>query len=349
MKVSRLYLASVSGKLTCSEVMQILMDQPTQPQDRKIESHAHMHTMEGFKPRATGFSGDAFSLERKQFHYENPTHLYPAGTDVGGRGEDFGRWVGSPSDSYKGTFQDPDRLPPTREYADRTGLPELPKLTGPVKYRVFRKVPRGRPIPEEKNTMAEVNLLTSDQYDFDRNGKIKCVEVPAQVFAPMVKASPAHSMFTDSESMVMHLTAALLSNAGRTVIHHLTSLPAGGPTTVGIFSKSAVRAVNAADTSVHNKMIERRLEVDTTAARDGTTGRYPSSGKVLTATSDIDHIEVILGKRLSGDLNVITCYPSKATTAATIGTGTAADEDIAELALGKHTKVKQVTPIKLTW
>ena len=100
--------------------------------------------------------------------------------------------------------------------------------------------------------------------------------------------------------------------------------------------------------SIHNKMIERRLEVETTAAGDGTTGFYPSSGKVLTAMSDIDHVEVILGKRASGDLNVITCYPSKAKTAATIG-ATAADEDIAELTLGRHTKVKQVTPIKLTW
>src|SRR5215471_8189257 len=80
MKVHRAYVATLSGKLTCSEVMQLLMEQPTQPQGRGMESHAHMHTMEGFTPQAAGFGGDAFSLERKQFHYQTPTHLYPAGT-----------------------------------------------------------------------------------------------------------------------------------------------------------------------------------------------------------------------------------------------------------------------------
>jgi len=214
MKVGKVYLAGISGKLTCSEVMQILMDQPTKPQGRKIESHAHMHTMEGFKPRADGFGGDAFSLSRKQQHYENPTHLYPQGSD-----QDRGRFVYTSGESgrsfgvYGGVMQDPDRLPPTREYADRTGLPELPLLTGAVKYRVFRKVPKGKPIPEEKNSMVEVNVLLERDYVFKR-GTIDYTVVPGAVLAPQVKASAAHTMFTDSESMVMHLTAALLSGAG---------------------------------------------------------------------------------------------------------------------------------------
>lgn len=347
MKVHRVYVATLSGKLTCSEVMQLLMEQPTKPNGRKVESHAQMHTMDGFTPQAAGFGGDAFSLERKQYHYQNPTHLYPAGANLGGRGPDFGRWVGSPGGEYHGVFQDPDRLPPTRLYADRTGLPELPAIPGPDKYKVFRKVPGAKSIPELKNSMAEVALLTANEYDFDRQGRIKVAVVP-QVLVPRVQKSPEHSMFTDSESMVMHLTAALLSNAGKIVIHHLAALPAEGKT-VGIFSKSAVRAVNAADPRVPNKMIERKLEVDTTAARNAQTGTYPANGQTLTSQADIDHIEVILGKAESGDLNVKTCYPCKVTTAASIGTATAADEDIAELAIGQHTKVKQVNQIKLKW
>jgi len=116
MKVNRLYLASVSGKLTCSEVMQILMDQPTKPDGRKIEWHAHMYTMEGFTPRATGFAGDAFSLERKQFHYENPTHLHPEGTDFGGPGCGFWplgwqpRWFVQGGLSRPGSFASNQRV-----------------------------------------------------------------------------------------------------------------------------------------------------------------------------------------------------------------------------------------------
>ena len=55
MKVHRVYVATLSGKLTCSEVMQLLMEQPTKPNGRKVESHAQMHTMDGFTPEAAGF------------------------------------------------------------------------------------------------------------------------------------------------------------------------------------------------------------------------------------------------------------------------------------------------------
>ena len=348
MKVHRVYVATLSGKLTCSEVMQLLMEQPTKPDGRKMESHAHMHTMEGFTPQAVGFGGDASSLERKQLHYQTPTHLYPAGADIAGRGPDFGRWLGQPRPSYGWVSQDINRLPPTREFADRTGLPELPRLTGPIRYKVLRRVQNAAPLEEIKDSMAEVNALQKADY-VCKGGNIVVREVPAEVQAPLVKKSPAHSMFTDSESMVMHLTAALLSNAGKIVVHHLATLPAGGPTTVGIFSKSAVKAVNDADSTVTNKMIERKLEVNTTAVRNRQTGFYPATGNILTATADIDHVEVILGKAQSGDLNVVTCYPSKITTAAAIGTATTNDEDIAELNIGQHRKVKQQNPIRLRW
>jgi len=349
MKVGKAYLQSISGKLTCSEVMQLLMEQPTKPVDRKMPSHAHMHTMEGFKPRAEGFGGDGFSLSRKQMHYENPTHLYPEGSE-----QDFGRFVYASGasgayGSYRGVMQDVDRLPPTREYADRTGLPELPAVSGPAKYRVFRKVPQNKPVPEEKNSMAEVNLLLERDYVF-KGGKIMVTVVGGAQLLPLVKASPAHTMFTDTESMVMHLTAALLSNAGKRVLHGLMTLTPPDPKkTMGIFSRSAVRAVNAADVRVENKMIERQLEVDRGQPRSPGTGFYPATGRILTAESGIDHAVVILSRSAAGDLNVVTCYPSKTTTGASIGTPTDGSEDIAEFRIGEHTKVRQDTLPALRW
>jgi hypothetical protein len=351
MELRKVYLGSISGKLTCSEVMQLLMEQPTKPVGRKIESHAHMHTMEGFTPAADGFGGSAFSLRRKQHHYQNPTHLYPAGSE-----EDRGRLVHEHDDpydadaSYGGVFQDADRLPPNREYASRTGLDTLPKIPGPTTYTVYRKVARSKPVPEVKGSMAQVNLLPTDQYLTDKGGQIRFKENRPPALAPEVKASPAHTMFTDSESMVMHLTAALRSGAGRIVLHHLLRhVGAGGADTVGIFSHSAVRAVNAADQTVNNQMVERTLEVDQTQPRAQDTGFYPATGTVLTALSGIDHAVVILGHSAAGHLNVITCYPSKQSTGATIGTATGANEDIAELRIGQHTKVPQNSPISLSW
>jgi hypothetical protein len=79
------------------------------------------------------------------------------------------------------------------------------------------------------------------------------------------------------------------------------------------------------------------------------TGRYPATGNVLIAKERIDHIVVVLGHRADGELNVITCYPSCNTTADTIVTPTTAQEDIAELEFGTHTKVFQMNHPALKW
>src|SRR5215210_1539953 len=133
MKLKLVYIKALSGSLTCSETMDVLMDQPTKPVDRKVESHAHLHTMEGFQLSKDRFSGNKYSFQRKQLHWENPTHLYPEGaTNFGVQGqvsmEDYGRQFGKDYGNYGGVYQDPDRLPPNRSFADRTGLPALARV-----------------------------------------------------------------------------------------------------------------------------------------------------------------------------------------------------------------------------
>ncbi len=350
MRVTKVHLGALSGRLTCSEVMQILMNQPTTPQGRRIEAHSHMHVTEGFRLGQQGFSGDAFSLARKKKHWENPTHLYPQGSDA-----DSGRMVYGPGDSgksygYGGVMQDGSRLPSTREYADRTGLPLLPRVDAPETFTVFRKQAGGKPIKETYSSMGEVNALNAANYICEKGGAIRCTRVPGAMLLPQVKESPAHTLFPDSESQVMHLTAALRSDAGIYMLHHLAyTLGAGSPQTVGIFSKTAVRVVAAVDTGVPVRMLERRLEVDQTAARNPATGQYPATGNTITSESGIDHVVVVLGNRADGELNIITCYPSRQTTGDTIETATAADEDIAEPAIGTHIKYKQTRPLRLSW
>jgi hypothetical protein len=356
MLMSLLVAKVFGGGLTCSETMAILMDQPTKPEGRSIESHAHMHMMEGFRLDPRRFGGDGFSFERKRAHWENPTHLLPSGSEA-----DFGRYVYASGTSgrdhgvYHGVFQDPDRLPPDRAYANRTGLGALPRVTKDT-YTVYRVVSGGPPIAEQK-TLAQLGGLTVGKNPGDYMAKsakeptVLRVRTDTTVEVPAVAESPAHTMFPDSESMVMHLTAALLSDAGRIVVRHLFwNIRAGEQRTVGIFSKTAVRAVERADPRVPVRMIERALEVDTSARRDPVTGFYPATGRVRMSESAIDHVVVVLGHRETGQLNVLTCFPSEKTTGDSIGTATAPTEDIAELQFGTHTKVIQTNPIPvLRW
>ncbi|CAG9000911.1 MAG: hypothetical protein CENE_02918 [Candidatus Celerinatantimonas neptuna] len=155
-------------------------------------------------------------------------------------------------------------------------------------------------------------------------------------------------MFPDSESLVMHLTAALLSSAGIQVLKKLKANGLGSPNTVGVFSKSAVLAVAGVDLGEPVTMINRTLEVDTSQPRDH-TGRYPATGRIIEKYHNVNHIVVVLGHRDSGELNVITCFPSAQTTQQSIGTITSDKQDIAELEFGIHTLVDIDKNIVLYW
>lgn len=354
MKMSHLVEKVFSRRLTCSEVMGILMDQPT----RTAESHAHMHMTEGFRPSAHGFGGDAFSYARRRTHWENPTHLYPAVAPEYRHSRYVYPTPTSPRayNHYHGSWQDPDRLAPDRAYVSRTGLPALPALSNTT-YTVYQfTAPNAAPTAVQVPSLAAAQALPVGrgvgQYA-PTSGRDPSIRVQVRVTqtAPPVTASPAHTMFPDGESLVMHLTAALLCDAGRAVLRHLFwNLSPGHVGTVAIFSNTAVEAVNAADVAVPSTMLERTLDVNQAAARDPITGFYPSLGTVTTQTFAIDHVVTILGYRATGELNVVSCYPSRVNTMAAIGTNTGRDEDIAEYVLGTHNVIRQVNPLPvLRW
>lgn len=355
MKMSHIVERVFTGRLTCSEVMGILMDQPT----RTGESHAHMHMTEGFRPDQRGFGGDDFSFERKRTNWENPAHLYPAGAPE----FQHTRYVYPDTQSpraygyYHGAWQDPDRLATDRSYVNRTGLAELPAVMK-KKYTAYRfdtlnAAPTAHTVDSLDDLRGKTIGRNVGEYQAKssrESGVMRVIEREEQEI-PLVRASPAHTMFPDGESLVMHLTAALMSDAGKRVIRHLFwNMMPGQQATVAIFSNSAVDAVKAVDTTVASTMLERTLEVDMTVQRDKRTGFFPATGRVNTASSAIDHVVAILGYRATGELNVITCYPSKVSTLAAYNTATLRNQDIAELQFGVHTVVQQQNPLpRLTW
>jgi hypothetical protein len=348
LKVFEAHLAASSGNLTCSQIMLLLMVQPTAPVDRAVQSHAHMHVNEGFKLKTDGFGGDAFSMERKKQHWENPTHLLPSSPET-----DKGRIAYGPTQSgksfgYGGVMQDATRLPPTREFHDRTGLPKLPQVRDADTYTVFRKRPGQAPAQETYASMADVAGFTEANYIF-KTGSIQVKVNKGGIRFPEVAPSPVHTMFPDSESQVMHLAASLLSPCGIYVLDKLKDLTAGSDQTMAIFSKSAVFSVIAADTKVPSVMVERSLEVDQSQVRRA-DGRYPTTGNVNTSNTAIDHVVTILAHGLNGDLVVRTCYPCKQTTGDTIGYASDPDEDVAETLFGVTREKKPVVKtIKLDW
>lgn len=361
MRVAEVLLRVRGEGITISEVVAILMDQPTRANGGHAESHAHMHMKEGFRLDPDRFGGSQFSFERKKTHWEGDSHLTPSGI-----GRDFGRYVyesggtGKNYRAYGGVMQDPDRLPGNLDYANRTGLAQLPEVTK-VQYTVYRypSDKMGAPKSETYSGLVreQVEKLASDtgrsvgkyQPAKGSSGPPKVTEQRI-ITTPRVPKSPAHSMFPDSESMAMHLCASLNSEVGKRVLAALSGVKPGAQLTMGIFCKSAVRAVQAQDTNIPNQLLERVLEVDQTAPRSSTTGgRYPATGKVLYTAHNINHVVVVLGHRNNGHLNVLTCYPTRMTTQASINTITTRYQDIAELKFGTHTRLTQRDLPPLSW
>lgn len=350
MKLSEIMYKAYNGSLTCSEVVSILMDQPT----ADGMSHAHMHMIEGFKLDPDAFKTDKVKDWKRQ-HWEGDSHLFPRDKNLEGRvvfdsSKDLGRLE---LENPYHVFQDADRLPVDGSYAHRTGLDELPKVVRKT-YDVFQFVaPKQKPQVQTYTDLDEVKKLTVGrevgeyQSKSQTDNAIKYIE-REELLLPKVARSPAHSLFPDSASMVMYLTAALLSTAGKKVLNYLF-WKAEPDKTVGIFSKTAVRAVARVDKSRPPSMYLRTLVVDTTKPRDPTTGRYPATGEIKIDVKTIDHVVVVLGRRSTGELNVTTCYPSAATTEDTIRTKTSSQEDIAEPVLNTHNKVLQLIDPVLKW
>lgn len=339
----------VDETLTYSDVVAILFKQPV----ADGTSHAHMHTRDGFTSTTIGKSGlgldDAHLVQdaRGLTSYDASTLL----TTVVQEGV---------------VYIDANRVVKSGIYSNRTGLPAQAAVLDPSRkrFKVFLPIKNNKPqlvevqqsdYPGIDFTNITANDITqiatanapSAVLDLSKKFVVSPIAGSDVVLPARDKDSPAHSMFPDSESMVMHLTASLYSKAGRRALFYLDMKPEGE--TVGIFSKTAadyVESVEAKTNSLKNDANLRRLMVERVRNTD-------TSGSVIsgftTATKKIDHIELILARSSSGDMIVVTCYPTAKSTKDSIGTVTLVNEDICEPTLGTHLRIATQSYPDLKW
>lgn len=360
MKVLPIFKKVRNGTLTCAEVAELLADQPT----ADGTSHAHMHMADGFRSdpykivenHSLGLDGENRGARRRDWGRDD-AHLFPVAQSK------LPRFVpGAMTSMSKGhVYMDPARQARDNSYNLRTNLPDVPATPEVVrldpKYYVLRLPDsgRGQPTKIEVDGPADAPVPGGDTSLYVMNGlnrrvireQQRVVTAPA---TPRIPATSAHTMFEDSESMVMHVTAALKSDAGREVLKTLLLRGAGDKQTVGIFSKTAIRAVGSKFSAVAtakgqapipSQMINR--------VADAGADRVPT-GTFTTGKVAFDHIVLVLAASPDFDLVVVTSFPTDATTAASIGCPTSADQDIAEHTFGSHTVMPVTNPLPtLTW
>jgi hypothetical protein len=359
-KISFFYQKVFSKTLNCSQVLELLMNQPTADET----SHAHLHTCDGFRLDPSKITVNVFGMpvdqlkQEKQKQWEYDSHLFPAQksplTTYAA-----GAYGGLDVNTRKGQVMlDKSRIAQSNQYNERTGLAAIPAVPAQHGTRYYvKKLPAGKGKPTDVDIPGPVAPATFNpaEYVCQPPGQIKVFQGQGPQIAlglPLVPAKSTHTMFEDSESMVMHLTAALLSDAGLAVLATLKKNGHNSGKTVGIFSKTAVLAVSRQFQSVAAKKSSPYTPAKTLDRKSDTDAINPRTltGTFTKSDKGIDHIVVVLACSLSNDLVVVTCYPSPVSTNATIGTPTRDGEDIAEHEFGKHTKMpKQVSLPSLSW
>ncbi|GEN13392.1 hypothetical protein SAMN05443572_12022 [Myxococcus fulvus] len=325
MKVTVLLNLVRQNMLNYSTVIELLAQQPT-----TTSSHAHMHLFD----KQLG-QGDA--------------HLFPKASAP--------LTTYSPSNmsalAEGSVYLDEERLAPDESYNERTGLPARAELRGPdITQAYVRRLPdggSGKPLEVDVSPTALPSLLMDGhKYVMDKaSGSIKLFNKfvsRGPVIQPARKKTSSHSMFPDSESMVMHLTAALYSKAGEMALSHLMLNPGDPGKTVGVFSKTAVR---------HVKNFDKTQRLRNKGTLKERTRKY-DAGENLIAGFDyrdapIDHVVVVLAKAEKGDLLVRTCYPSAMTTLDTIETASLPLQDIFEPSIGDHRLVPVIDVPQIHW
>jgi len=354
MQVLAILKKARNGSLTCSDVAELLADQPT----ADGTSHAHMHTVDGFRSdpykiienHTLGLDLENRGAKKRDWALDD-AHLFPAAQS---KLPVFD--PSNPTAMSKGrVYMDPARQAKDDSYNLRTKLPEVPATTRTdVKYFVKRMPDAGRGAPTNIYiaSLADAPIPPGDTSLYVMQAGVRKVftETKHVLLAPRIPATSAHTMFEDSESMVMHVTAALKSDAGREVLKTVVLRGAGDKKTVGIFSKTAVRAVAAkfaavaaskGKAPVPSQMISR--------VADSAPDRKPA-GTFTTTKENFDHVVLSLAASPTFDLVVVTAFPTDVTTGQSIGSPTTADQDIAEHEIGKHTIMPVTNPLPtLTW
>lgn len=317
------------------------------------DSHAHMHVTDGFV-RDDRLIKDASTVVSKQVEWGYDSHLFPSATQPLLDGS-----AASEIEKRERVLQDYSRIAPDNSYNLRTNLPRIPGSPGidtfsyAVREIVPSLAPGGKASHQDHSfpTAAEATSFASI-HPHKRFVPAKPGPGP-QVYRTLVSSVPpvpevgrtySHSMW-DSESMVMHLTALLLSPTGREALDLLNDSSRGSDKSIGVFSKTAVRAVAAHVASLGKA--QPQVEERTADTRPDRT----PTGTFSRTSSPIDHVVASFYRSPAGKLTVNTLYPTARDTFASCGISTTPDEEVLETDFGKvHLKRPVSTlPIKLQW
>lgn len=346
MKIKTIIDKVKNKTLTYSDVVQLMFEQPV----ADGTSHAHMHTREGLT--STDVSKSGFGPE------EAHTFMNAHGLTT----YDPSAMVGTVV-TQGIVYIDQERVVKSGVYSAR-GAPSAPEIRDPnrMKFRVTIPVSGGKPeiidvlkgefplIDFDNIQGSDITAIAAKKKpslvaDLSKKFGAKAVK-DSDLVRPARKASAAHSMFPDVESMIMHLTAALYSEAGKRALIFLRVKPLGE--TVGIFSNTAATYVESVEASGSSPLplLKRRRMID--RARNTDVNGDLAAGYTWTE-GKIDHVELILARSSTDDMVVVTCYPTAKTTKDSIGTTTTATQDICEPNLGNHILIPTTSYPAISW
>ncbi len=314
MKLSEVLAAVKGGNFTCSSGAQLLSEQPTADE----VSHAHIHALDPFQVDVSKIKPDSFKapstvqvstlLDGRKKFWENPElHLNPAD------GHPHSSQIYNPSSPPKFEpyefYLDQSKLATNDTYLKR-GMDTVPEKTVTTYSQMMVYQEPGKPKP----TSSSFPLTSKTDVPVLPTGAVlkKALDVKETVtkIHPTYLKMEAHSMFEDSEVLVMATTGVILSDAGLLALTELESRAEGSY--IAVFSATAVKAVDDAFIKNKAKAPLQMVERSPGSTSVNTTGKQPkleTSGAVYKKVSMVRTVLVI--KKDKGDLIIVTCYPSQ--------------------------------------
>ena len=356
MYISYLNNKAQHSALTCSDVVQLLHEQPTADET----SHAHLHLSDGFRSDPSKILANNWNSSQEETDWkadrrtawDRPdSHLFPANQNPL---PTFNSATPSKPPDPNKVYADQARLAQSDKYNQRMGLGEIAKVDPSVqKYPGYFVRTRGNPATNEvilEAPQSPANDLLARNYLGGRDpnnyvlekgsaNQIKIVHsanlnrtIPG---LPRVPASEAHTMFEDSESMVLHLTAALISAAGLKMLSELKKRGHNEGKTIALFSHTAVRIVaektRTEESKGNTKAVGHRLIERTADVQDPHDRNRVLTGTFTSTPKAIDHIVVVMAVSPTNQALVMTCFPDPRPTNDTIQRASTKFQDIVEL------------------
>jgi hypothetical protein len=314
MKLSDVLVAVKGGNFTCSTGAQLLAEQPTTDE----VSHAHIHALDPFQVDTTKIKPSAFQAPstvpvsalidgRKKF-WENPElHLHPLDAHPH-QAQVYNPSAPPKFEPYE-FYLDQSKLATNDTYLKR-GMDTIPENTVTTYSQTVVYQESGKPKP----TSGSFSLASKTDSPVLPTGAVlkKALDVKETVtkIHPTYMKMEAHSMFEDSEVLVMATTAVILSDAGLLALGELDGRAEGSY--IAVFSATAVKAVDVAFVKNHATVPLQMVERSPGSTTVNTTGKQPkleTSGAVYKKVSMVRTVLVV--KKDKGDLIIVTCYPSQ--------------------------------------